>query len=80
MLVDFQYFCTPALDAVRRINKNPIRIYAWMTAQVAYLVGTHAPAKWGGQGDLSPKIEEEAAKSGKSLDDAAKEVNLPTSG
>ena len=49
-----------------------------MTAQVAYLVGTHAPAKWGGQGDLYPKIEEEAAKSGKSLDDAAKEVNLPT--
>ena len=51
-----------------------------MTAQVAYLVGTHAPAKWGGQGDLYPKIEEEATKSGKSLDDAAKEVNLPTSG
>ena len=73
--VIFQVIFTPALDAVRRISKDSVKVYAWVVSQVAYLIDPYAPAKWGGRGDLYSKIEEEVSKSGKSSDEVALEVS-----
>ena len=62
------------MEAVRRISKRPIKVYAWMPAQAAFLIDPYAPGKWGGQGDLYAKVEEEVTKSGKSAEEVVYEV------
>ena len=45
-----------------------------MPAQAAFLIDPYAPGKWGGQGDLYAKVEEEVTKSGKSAEEVVYEV------
>ena len=72
--ISYQFVCTPALEAVRRISKVPVKVHAWMTAQIAHLVYPYAPGKWGGQGDLYFKIREEAERNGKTPEEVAHKV------
>ncbi|KAK7682539.1 hypothetical protein QCA50_014339 [Cerrena zonata] len=72
LVMDF--FCTPALEAVRKLSKKPVKVYAWMSAQASFIIYPFAPKQWGGRGDLRPKIAEEIARSGRPLTDVAFEI------
>ena len=67
-------FCTPALEAVRKLSKRPVKVYAWMSAQASYIIYPFAPPHMGGRGDLRPKVMEEVAKTGRPMEDVAYEV------
>ncbi|KAK7681774.1 hypothetical protein QCA50_015121 [Cerrena zonata] len=79
MIMDF--FCTPAMEAARRISRKPVKIYAWMSGQASFIIHPYAPKHWGGRDDIRPTITEEVAKSGRPLEEVAYEILVrPTSG
>ena len=72
--VCFQLFCTPSLEAVRKLSKVSVKVYAWTPAQLSYMIYLFAPQDRGGDGNLRTQIADEASRSGKSLVDVACEV------
>lgn len=73
-VIALQFFCTPAMEAARKISKKPVKIHAWMSAQASFTIPFYAPKHWGGRGDRRPKIAEEVARSGRPLAEVAHEV------
>lgn len=72
--LSLQFLCTPALKAARKISKKPVKIYAWISSQTTFTIYQNAPERWGGIGDLLPKVMEEVNSNGRPLREVANEV------
>lgn len=69
----------PSLQVVRELSVKPVKVFSWMPSQQSSLVYPLAPVRYGGREDVRPKIREEAARTGRKIEEVLEEVYSLTS-
>ncbi|KAI0071139.1 UDP-Glycosyltransferase/glycogen phosphorylase [Panus rudis PR-1116 ss-1] len=70
----FDFMCLPALEAVRKLSKQPVKALAWITSQASCNLLFAAPSHRGGRGDLYDKVLAEVARTVRPISEVADEV------
>ncbi|CAL1709844.1 unnamed protein product [Somion occarium] len=68
----------PSLQVVRELSVKPVKVFSWMPSQQSSLVYPLAPVRYGGREDVRPKIREEAARTGRKIEEVLEEMILVT--
>lgn len=69
-----QFFCVPALEAVKKLSQKQVKILAWISCHASVLIYPFAPVGKGGRGDYRPKVVMEVAATGRSVEEVAETV------
>ncbi|KAH9851322.1 UDP-Glycosyltransferase/glycogen phosphorylase [Lenzites betulinus] len=76
--VIIEFMAAKPIHAIRELSGNSIKIYAWVSASTYVLFHPFGPTQCGGRGSLIKKIEDEAHRTGRPIEEvAAEEAFLP---
>ncbi|KAF5368679.1 hypothetical protein D9757_010227 [Collybiopsis confluens] len=67
-------FASYAIDAIRSIAGSACPVFSWMTAPAGSALRLCGPEEYGGGGDMSIKIEQEVARTGRNATELAREL------
>ncbi|KAG6831438.1 hypothetical protein H0H92_010651 [Tricholoma furcatifolium] len=68
------------MDITRALSGNNVPIIAWITGGCPTLLRLWGPESFGGLGDQTAKIQAEAARSGRAIDEVANQIYKPIDG
>lgn len=72
VIIDF--YGRPLLEAVRRLSQKPVKVFVWFAGAASVIFRFYGPADKGGAGNLRAKAEQEAARSGITVEAATAEI------